>query len=243
LGNDSGALGHYLIGHNYRGRVTGEYDGFRDQYYSGRRPTSTYVPRFRNFGKDKQTNFIRGYSYSGFGSRSGWARGTGSSGFGAAFKESLTQPGPWRFGLNGMGEFLPRFENHASLHPDQVDAWGVPTLKISCDYGPNEEAMLQDIMTTAAEMMEGAGLKVISVTDTKQAPGNENHEMGTARMGKDPKTSVLNKWNQVHAVPNVFVTDGACMASSACQNPSLTYMALTARAADHAVQELKRMNL
>jgi choline dehydrogenase-like flavoprotein len=243
LGNDSGVLGHYLIGHNYRGRVSGVYEGFKDQYYYGRRPTSTYVPRFRNFGKDKQKDFLRGYAYSGFGSRSEWGRGAGGPDFGADFKESLTQPGPWQFSLNGMGEFLPRYENHARLNPDQVDAWGVPSLTISCDYGPNEEAMLKDIMATAAEMMESAGLKVTSIRDTKQSPGNENHEMGTARMGKDPKTSILNKWNQMHAVPNVFVTDGACMASSACQNPSLTYMALTTRAADHAVQELKRMNL
>lgn len=243
LGNDSGVLGHYLMDHNYRGRVSGEYEGFKDRYFYGRRPTGVYLPRFRNVGNDRQKNFVRGYAYACGGSRSGWGRDMGGPEMGAAFKESLTQPGPWSFSMTGMGEMLPSFDNKVTLNHDKVDAWGIPILNIACAYGPNEEAMTQDIIHSAAEMLEHAGLKITSSTDTKQAPGLGIHEMGTARMGRDPKSSILNKWNQVHAVPNVFVTDGACMTSSACQNPSLTYMALTARACDHAVQELKRMNL
>ncbi len=242
LGNDSGVLGHYLMDHNYRGRAEGRYDGFQDQYYYGRRPTGVYLPRFRNVGKDQQKDFLRGYAYAGFGTRSSWGRAFGNPGFGTSFKEELAQPGAWYFSLTGMGEMLPDVNNKVTLNHDKLDTWGIPTLKIDCGYGPNEEAMTKDILSAAADMLEQAGLQDIEVVDTRQAPGLGIHEMGTARMGKDPKTSMLNRWNQLHAVPNVFVTDGACMTSSACQNPSLTYMALTARACNYAVQELKRMN-
>lgn len=244
LGNDSGVLGHYLMDHNYRGRVSGRYAGLQDKYYYGRRPTGVYLPRFRNVGKDKQKDFVRGYAYACSAQRSGWwDKGVPGEDFGADFKASLSQPGPWNFFMGGMGEMLPNFENKATLNYDKPDAWGMPTLNIACEFGSNEEAMTKDMINSAAEMLEHAGLEVISMTDSKQAPGASIHEMGTARMGKDPKTSILNKWNQIHTAPNVFVTDGACMTSSACQNPSLTYMALTARACDYAVKELKKMNL
>lgn len=243
LGNDSGVLGHYLMDHNYRGRSEGMYEGLQDKYYYGRRPTGVYLPRFRNVGNDKQKDFVRGYAYACFGSRSGWGRGMGDNGFGAEFKESLAQPGVWYFGMTGMGEMLPHLDNKVTLNHDKLDTWGMPTLNIDCTYGPNEEAMTKDILNSASEMLERAGLQDIDMTDTRQAPGLAIHEMGTARMGRDPKTSILNQWNQMHTVPNVFVTDGACMTSSACQNPSLTYMALTARACDYAVKELKRMNI
>lgn len=243
LGNDSGTLGHYLMDHNYRGRVAGEYDGFQDRYYSGRRPTGVYVPRFRNVGNDKQRDFLRGYAYACSASRTGWWEGVAGTDFGADFKEALTHPGKWRFYMGGMGEMLPEYANHVSLDTSRTDKWGMPLLKISCSFGDNENNMTRDILDSAAEMMEQAGLRVISQNDSQEAPGSAIHEMGTARMGRDPRSSVLNKWNQMHQVPNVFVTDGACMTSSACQNPSLTYMALSARAADFAVRELKRRNL
>jgi choline dehydrogenase-like flavoprotein len=243
LGNDSGALGHYLMDHNYRVRVRGTYSGFQDQYYYGRRPTGVYLPRFRNVGADQQSGFLRGYAYAGGGSREGWPKVLHTNGFGAALKEEASHPGLWQFSLTGMGEMLPEFSNQVSLLPGQPDAWGMPTLKIDCGYGANEEAMTKDIITAGAEMLEKAGLSNIQATDSHQAPGLGIHEMGTARMGRDPKTSVLNGFNQMHSVPNVFVTDGACMTSGACQNPSLTYMALTARAVDHAIKESKRRNL
>ena len=242
LGNDSGALGHYLMDHNYRGRVSGIYEGkeFDDFYYYGRRPTGTYVPRFRNVLNDKQQNFLRGYAYACGAGREGWGRGFGLDGFGADFKEELTRPGIWTFSMTAMGEMLPRYENHVKLNHDKKDRWGMPTLDIDCAWGENEDKMTVDAIEQAKAMMESAGIKVTAAFDNHQAPGLAIHEMGTARMGRDPKTSVLNKWNQMHAVKNVFVTDGASMTSSACQNPSLTYMALTARAADYAVKELKK---
>ncbi|WP_375446057.1 GMC oxidoreductase [uncultured Fibrella sp.] len=242
LGNDSGQLGHNLMDHNYRGRAYGVYEGneYDNSYYFGRRPTGVYVPRFRNLGNDKQTDFIRGYAYSGAASREDWHRGGTIDGFGADYKEELTKPGRWTFSLTAMGEMLPRYENHVRLNPDKKDQWGMPTLDIDCSWGDNEDRMTKDAVEQAKQMLEAAGLKVLSAGDNHQAPGLAIHEMGTARMGRDPKTSVLNKWNQMHAVKNVFVTDGASMASTACQNPSLTYMALTARAADYAVKAMKR---
>ncbi|WP_128543153.1 GMC oxidoreductase [Larkinella soli] len=245
LGNDSGALGHYLMDHNYRGRVAGVYEGkeFDQKYYYGRRPTGTYVPRFRNVLNDKQKDFVRGYAYACGGGRDSWGRGICMEGFGAEFKEELTKPGVWTFGMTAMGEMLPRFENHVRLNPAKKDEWGMPTLDIDCQWSENEDKMTLDAIRQAQEMMEAAGIRVTSAFDNHQAPGLAIHEMGTCRMGKDPKTSVLNGWNQMHAVKNVFVTDGSSMASSACQNPSLTYMALTARAADYAVKEMKKQNL
>ncbi|HEY8511703.1 MAG TPA: GMC family oxidoreductase, partial [Cyclobacteriaceae bacterium] len=243
LGNDSGVLGHYLMDHNYRGRVRGEFEGFQDKYYAGRKPGGWYLARFRNFGKDKQKDFLRGYAFSGSASRSRGNLQEGDPTIGAVFKEKLSEPGVWGMGITGMGEHLPYFENHVRLSKDKKDEWGIPLLEIDCEYKDNEVAMLKDLLATGAEMLEKAGFKNIQATDSKQAPGLGIHEMGTARMGKDPKTSVLNGINQMHSVKNVFVSDGACMASSACQNPSITYMALTARAADAAVREMKKGNI
>lgn len=245
LGNDSGALGHYLMDHNYRIRVSGIYEGkdFDDKYYFGRRPAGTYMPRFRNLGNDRQKEFIRGYAYACGASRQGWERGNGSTQFGADFKENMTQPGPWTFSMTGMGEMLPHVDNKVTLNFEKKDKWGMPTLNIDCQWRENEDKMVVDAIQQAQEMMHKAGIKVTAAFDNHQAPGLAIHEMGTARMGRDPKTSVLNGFNQVHACKNVFVTDGASMASSACQNPSLTYMALTARAADYAVKEMKKLNL
>lgn len=243
LGNDGEVLGHYLMDHMYRGRLWGRFEGYKDRYYYGRRPNGFYIPRFRNYGNDVRKDFVRGYAFSGGANRDGWSRGLGQDDFGAAWKDALSQPGDWGLGLTGMGECLPRYENHLRLNHDQLDPWGMPTIEISADWGPNEEAMLKDILDTGAEMMEAAGFKNIWRGDSNEPPGRGIHEMGTARMGRDPKTSVLNGNNQVHGVPNVFVTDGAAMASGACQNPSITYMALTARAANFAVDQLKKGNL
>jgi choline dehydrogenase-like flavoprotein len=241
LGNDSGVLGHYLMDHNYRVRVGGEVEGFDDQYYYGRRANGIYIPRFRNVGVDKQTAFLRGYSFAGGATRD---RGRGSEGIGAHLKEQLTEPGKWRFNMHAMGEMLPDVNNKVTLHPSEKDAWDMPQVVIDCEYKANELHMCKDIMATGQEIMEAAGIKVTSVTNNDQwFPGLSIHEMGTCRMGRDPKTSMLNQWNQLHAVKNVFVTDGSSMASSACQNPSLTYMALTARACDYAVSELKKQNI
>lgn len=243
LGNDSGVLGHYLMDHNYRGRVSGEHEGFQDKYYSGRKPGGWYLARFRNFGNDVQKAFLRGYAFSGSASRSRGNLQEGDPTIGVDFKEKLSEPGIWRMGVTGMGEHLPYFENHVRLSKDKKDEWGMPLLEIDCTYKDNEVAMLKDLLTTGAEMLEKAGFTNIRATDSEQAPGLGIHEMGTARMGKDPKTSVLNGINQMHSVKNVFVSDGACMTSSACQNPSITYMALTARAVDAAVGEMKKGNV
>ena len=243
LGNDSGVLGHYLMDHNYRPRLSGEYDGFEDMYYYGRKPGGWYLPRFRNLGKDNQKNFLRGYSFSGGASRRRGNLKEGDAPLGGEFKDKLTEVGPWSMGFNGMGEHLPRFENKVALSKDQKDEWGIPLLEIDAEYGENEINMTKDILVTGAEMLEKAGFKNIQQTDSQQAPGLDIHEMGTARMGKDPKTSMLNGLNQLHSVKNVFISDGSCMASSACQNPSLTYMALTARAVDNAIKELNKQNI
>ena len=242
IGNDSGVLGHYLMDHNYRGRISGVYEGFTDKYYFGKRPTGTYLPRFRNIGKDRQKDFVRGYAYSCSGFRR-TADVDQEEPLGEAFKQNLLEPGVWQMGMTGMGECLPYYENHVKLSTEGKDAWGMPLLDISCEYKANEAAMLKDLLASGEEMLAKAGFKDIVRKDSEQAPGLGIHEMGTARMGRDPKTSVLNAYNQVHTVRNVFVTDGACMTSSACQNPSLTYMALTARAAHFAIEELKKQNI
>ncbi|MBL7698696.1 MAG: GMC family oxidoreductase [Chitinophagaceae bacterium] len=241
MGNDSGVLGHYLMDHNYRGRINASHDGFKDQYYFGRRPAGTYLARFRNVGKDKQPDFLRGYAYA-----CGAGRGTGSSPdetIGAGLKQSLSEAGEWGMSMTGMGEHLPYFENKISLSKTEKDKWGIPLAEIDCEYRQNEDNMTKDILNSAAEMLEKAGFKNITTYDTHQAPGLAIHEMGSARMGRDQKTSVLNAHNQVWGAKNVFVTDGACMTSTGCQNPSLTYMAMTARAANFAVEELKKRNL
>jgi choline dehydrogenase-like flavoprotein len=242
LGNDSGELGHNLMDHHLGVGARGEFDGFEDRYYAGRRPNGIYVPRFRNIGAQR-SDYLRGFGYQGGGSRENWWRDIGEMAIGADLKELAQTPGQWTFGFSGFGEMLPQHENRAFLDRDRRDKWGLPTLSIDCELKANEHAMRKDMAASAAEMLEASGLRNVHTYDSKPAPGLGIHEMGTARMGRDPGTSVLNGFNQVHAVPNVFVTDGACMTSSACQNPSLTYMALTARAANYAVEELKRRNL
>jgi choline dehydrogenase-like flavoprotein len=239
LGNGSDQVGRNLMDHHKGFTASGAIDGFEDKYYSGRRPTNIYIPRFRNI-KNKEANFIRGYHFGGSASR---GRVQPETGIGAAFKEAMTEPGGWQMGLYAFGECLPYEDNRITLNHDKKDKWGRPIIAINCEFKDNEKAMHIDMKTTAREMLEGAGYKNVSVKGNISFPGNANHEMGIARMGSDPKTSVLNSFNQMHEVPNVFITDGSCMASSACVNPSLTYMALTARACDYAVKEMKRLNL
>jgi len=241
MGNDSGELGHNLMDHNYNGRIMGEYKGFKDQYFYGRRPTGTYIPRFRNFGQDKQPDYIRGFAYACGGNRLRNMADTVE--IGEDLKSALTDFGPWTMNLTGMGECLPYHENKVTLSKDKKDAWGIPQLEIDAAFRENEQNMLRDILKSGEEMLDKAGFINIYTKDTGNAIGLGIHEMGTARMGRDPKTSVLNGNNQVWGAKNVFVTDGACMTSGSCQNPSLTYMALTARAAHFAVDELKKQNL
>jgi choline dehydrogenase-like flavoprotein len=243
LGNDSGTLGKYVMDHNYRVSGVGYYDGLPDKYYYGRRPVGLYVPRFRNFGADTQTAFRRGYALAGGTARLGFERGVDAPGLGAGFKDGLSEPGPWMMALTAMGEMLPYEDNHISLDPDRRDAWGMPLVRFHVTWHENEDAMSRDAVEQVGETLAAGGLRDIRVSDKHVHPGHGIHEMGGCRMGRDPNTSMLNGWNQLHAVKNVFVTDGACMTSSSCQNPSLTYMALTARAADHAVSELKKRNL
>jgi choline dehydrogenase-like flavoprotein len=242
LANSSGALGHYLMDHPFAAGASAEMPGFEDKTYSGYRPNGVYIPRFRNIGDDT-ADFLRGYGLQGAAFREGWNRGLWQPGLGRAFKQSLKGAGKWRMSLGGFGECLPRYENHVDLDPKEVDAWGIPLLSIHHAWSDNELALKRDFQESAAETLEAAGGKNISTYDRQWPPGLGIHEMGTARMGRDPDTSVLNAWCQSHDVPNLFVTDGAAMASSACQNPSLTYMALTARACSHAMSELKKGNL
>jgi len=242
LANSSGELGHNLMDHHMGGGASGIIPGHEDKVPFGNRPNGIYIPRFRNV-KTKQRNFIRGYGYQGGGSREGWTRGMSMPGFGADFKNSLKKPGPWRMGMGGFGECLPNHNNYVEINKEKLDAWGIPTLTIHCAWGENERAMHKDIAVQAAEMLAAAGARNISVTDQISSPGLGIHEMGTARMGRDPKTSVLNEHNQAHDVKNLFMPDGACMVSSSCVNPSLTYMALTARACDFAVSQMKKNEL
>jgi len=244
LGNDSGELGHNLMDHTYRVGATGLVDGFDDQYYKGRRPNGIYIPRYVNLKDGPQSDkFVRGFGYQGGGSRAGWGQGANMEEFGGEFKDKIMNPGPWEFFITGFAESLPNHENKVYLNKEVLDKWGQPTLSIDAEWGPNELAINAQMRIDAREMLERAGLKDIVDFDNKHEMGYGIHEMGTARMGKDPKTSVLNGMNQIHDCKNVFVTDGAAMASSSCVNPSLTYMALTARAADFAVSELKKLNL
>jgi choline dehydrogenase-like flavoprotein len=244
LANSSGELGHNVMDHHMGAGASGMMPGHEDMMPFGNRPNGIYIPRFRNVdAKTKQREFIRGYGYQGGGSRDGWSRGMTMPGFGADFKNSLRKPGPWRMGMHGFGECLPNHDNWVEIDKEQVDAWGVPTLKIHCAWGDNERAMHKDIAVQAAEMLAAAGAKNITVTEEISSPGLGIHEMGTARMGRDAKTSVLNEHNQTHDIKNLFMTDGACMTSSSCVNPSLTYMALTARACDYAVSQMKRNEL
>lgn len=242
FGNDSGELGHNLMDHTYRVGAIGKVEGFDDKYYKGRRPNGIYIPRYWNLDKKtKNDKFLRGFGYQGGAYRGGNA--ANDEDFGANFKESILKPGPWEFFITGFAECLPYHDNQVSLNTDVLDKWGQPTLAIDAEFKENERAANKQIQEDAVEMLQKSGLKDIIGFDNEHPPGYGVHEMGTARMGLDPKTSVLNGFNQVHAAKNVFVTDGACMTSSSCVNPSLTYMAITARAANHAVFELKKMNL
>jgi choline dehydrogenase-like flavoprotein len=242
LGNDSGELGHNVMDHHFRVGANGQYDGFEDRYYWGRRPTGFYIPRFRNLnGNDRP--YLRGFGYQGGASRQGWQRGVRELAIGEPLKEYIQSPGKWTMGMTAFGEMLPDHSNRVYLNHDKRDKWGQPTLVFDVEFKENEFKMREDMKNDAAEMLEAAGLKNVTTFDDPGGPGLGIHEMGTARMGHDPKTSVLNKWNQVHSCKNVFVTDGACMTSAACQNPSLTYMAFTARAANYAAEELKKGNL
>lgn len=242
LGNDSGVLGKYVAFHNYRATVAAEYDGFPDLMTDGRNPAGGgYMPRFRNVHR-QETDFLRGYA-SGFGA---WRRlETKKSGVGTSLKDNLLGPelGNWKVHSHMMGETIPKERSTVSLDPDKKDAWGMPLLRINIDYDDNDEKMVKDYMEQLSEMFSAAGFKNIRSEDSHKAPGLDIHEMGGARMGKDPRSSMLNKWNQLHACSNVFVTDGACMTSTSTQNPSLTYMAMTARAVDHAVNEMKKGNM
>ena len=244
MGNDSGALGHYLMDHHFKSGAYADVEGYEDQYYKGRRPNSAYIPRFRNIdAKSKAKNYTRGFGYQGGASRSNWRSLVKEASFGKELKDKGFSPGAWNIGFNGFGETLPYKENKVMLNEDLRDKWGLPTLTFDVEWKENEYNMQKDMMNDCAEMLEAAGYKNVQTYNNKSYPGLGIHEMGTARMGNDPKTSVLNKYNQIHAVKNVFITDGACMTSSACQNPSITYMALTARACDFAVKELKKQNL
>jgi choline dehydrogenase-like flavoprotein len=244
LGSSSGELGHNLMDHHFRCGAEGklENEGLDDEYYFGRRPTGFYIPRYRNLFGDKR-DYLRGFGYQGSAGRAGWSRAVAELGVGAEFKDAMSQPGEWTIGATAFGEMLPSHENRASLDKTKQDKWGLPVLKIDCATGENERLMRKDMVQDMAEMLEQTGVKKVKIFNNECYPGMGIHEMGTARMGRDPKTSVLNANNQVWDAPNVFVTDGSCMTSAACQNPSLTYMALTARAADFAVRELKRRNL
>jgi len=242
LANSSGELGHNLMDHVKGGGATAIIPGNEDRIVIGRRPNGIYVPRFRNV-REKHGEFLRGYGFQGGGHREGWERGMAQTGFGPEFKKSMSQPGPWRFTFQGYGECLPNHNNYAELDKEKVDAWGIPVLKIHCAWGGNEQAIRKDMSIAAAEMLAVAGARGIEPFTDDDPPGFSIHEMGTARMGRDPKTSVLNCYNQAHDVKNLFITDGGAMVSSSCVNPSLTYMALTARACDCAVQQMKRGEL
>lgn len=242
LANSSGELGRNLMDHTMGGGAKGVIPGNEDKVVYGRRPNGIYIPRFRNV-KTSHPDFLRGYGFQGGAGRAGWSRGSSMAGFGPDFKHALRTPGPWGFTFYGFGECLPRPTNYVALDPKQVDAWGIPALRVRCEWSDNERKMLQDMSVTAAEMLEAAGAGDIETFVEDNAPGLAIHEMGTARMGRDPQTSVLNGYCQAHDVPNLFVTDGACMTSSGCQNPSITYMALTARAAAYAVERITRREL
>lgn len=244
LGNDSGELGHNMMDHHLGVGAAGIVEGFDHKYYKGRRPNGIYIPRFRNLGThSEKMNFIRGYGYQGGSSRKNWAESVRELSIGNVLAERLTRPGPWRLGIGGFGEFLPYHDNRMYLDYSKKDKWGLPTVTFDCEFKENELNMRDDMERSAVEMLELAGIKEIESFNNPTNPGLGIHEMGTARMGRDPKTSVLNAYNQIHSVPNVFVTDGSFMTSSACQNPSLSYMAFTARAAHYAVQQLKKGSL
>jgi choline dehydrogenase-like flavoprotein len=242
LGNDSGLLGKYVAFHNYRGSISAGMEGYKDSYYYGRRPTQVMMPNFRNVHR-QETDFLRGYMVHFGAGRAGVYQHVEGETIGGEFKDALSEPGSWFVSMMMQGETIPKESNHVRLSKDKNDDWGIPQLITSVGYDDNDEKLLKDFLVQGQEMLEHAGCIAISPRDSKQAPGLDIHEMGGVRMGKDSKTSLLNKWNQLHHCTNVFVTDGACMTSTATQNPSLTYMALTARAANFAAGELKKGNL
>lgn len=243
LGNASGVLGQNVMDHHFHVGARAEFDGFEDQYFTGRRPNGIYIPRFRNLGGDTNKDYVRGFGYQGGGSRNSWYSAAEGKGFGIELKESVQTPGGWRMNLLGFGETLPYADNFMKLNYDKLDNWGLPTIDFSTDIKENELKMREDMKASAIEILTAAGAKNIQPYDKGANLGLGIHEMGTARMGRDRKTSILNGNNQVWGAENVFVTDGACMTSASCVNPSITYMALTARAADFAVSELKKGNL
>ena len=242
LGNGSDQVGRNIMDHHKGAGAEAEVEGFDDQYYFGRRPNGVYFPRFRNLS-EKRKDYIRGFGYQGGASRGGWGRGTEDADFGVTLKDKLQQPAGWRIGFGGFGECLPYQENRVTLNTEKKDKWGRSTLTTDVEFKENEKLMQQDMANAMAEMLEAAGYKKVRPYAKISFPGNANHDMGSVRMGRDPKTSVLNGFNQMHEVKNVFITDGSFMTSSACVNPSLTYMAMTARACAYAVSEMKKLNL
>ncbi len=241
LGNDSGLLGKYVAFHNYRGTISARYEGMEDSYYYGRRPTAMMIPNFRNVRR-QEMDFQGGYMPFFSAGRAGFGHAGGVP-FGKEFKEANTKPGPWGVYMMVQAETVPKESNQVSLSPDQKDEWGMPFLKVNVDYDQNDEKILQDFFQEGTAMLESGGCTNIRTADSGQAPGLDIHEMGGVRMGLDPKTSLLNGYNQLHHAKNVFVTDGACMSSTGVQNPSLTYMAFAARAVDHAMKESKKGNI
>ncbi|WP_369048701.1 GMC oxidoreductase [Tenacibaculum sp. UWU-22] len=240
LGNDSGELGHNLMDHHFRVGATATYNGFKDIPYFSNRPTSFHIPRFQNISKQTtKQNYLRGYSFQGAARRGDWKRAIKELSYGEPLKEKLTHQGDWQIGIIGFGECLPYHDNKMTLNYKNKDKWGLPTVTFDCEFKENERQMRKDMQQQAIEMLTRCGFTKVTGFDTTLVPGHAIHEMGTARMGHNVKTSILNKNNQIHTVPNVYVTDGACMTSSGNQNPSLTYMALTARAVNHAVEQLK----
>jgi choline dehydrogenase-like flavoprotein len=241
LGNDSGVLGKYICFHNYRGSMWGYVDGFEDRYYIGAKPVECIVANFRNVEK-KDTDFFGGYViYSGAGREMFNAKTDPA--IGAAYKDSMSEAGKWTIYMYMQGETIPKETNHVRLSGDKKDQWGIPLLITSVGYDDNDEKMVKDFLEQGKAMLEAGGVKEVNADDNHQAPGLDIHEMGGVRMGNDPKTSMLNEWNQLHHCKNVFVTDGACMTSTGSQSPSILYMAFTARAVDHAVEEIKKRNL
>jgi choline dehydrogenase-like flavoprotein len=243
LGSSSGELGHNVMDHHLKIGASGDVDGYEDKYYYGYRPNGVYVPRYRNLPGGEKRNYLRGFGYQGGASRESWTRLVAEYSIGAEFKDALSEPGKWTMGIGGFGEMLPYHDNKITISKEKKDKWGLPVLEFDVEFKENEKNMRIDIMNDAKEMLEAAGVKNVNAYDNGCEPGWGIHEMGTARMGKDPKTSVLNSNNQVWDCKNLFVTDGACMTSASCVNPSLSYMALTARAVDFAVKELKKQNL
>lgn len=242
FGNGSDQVGRNLMDHHKQAGASASVEGFENDYYSGRRPNGLYLPRFRNLS-DKRSDFVRGYGYQGGATRAGWSSHLISTELGTELKDAVTHPGPWSITMSGYGECLPYPDNRATLNKDKLDKWGRPTLTIDAEFKANEKAMQKDMAESMAEMLDAVGYSNVRPHLNTSFPGNANHEMGTARMGRDPKTSVLNSFNQMHEVKNVFITDGSAMASSSCVNPSLTYMAFTARACDYVVKEMNKLNL